>query len=458
MGLFDFLKKAEYAKIDQLETELQNKNAKIERLSKYEGVVDTEELIAQKYADFDKERLVVQLKIEDAKNEITKLKTDYSKALAVYNNLKQQVDIFTESLEMAEYGVYEPHFDFNTSDKFKTEIVNVRDKQKSLITREVAIMGGDNISWNGSLSQGQAMVKREKKLIMRAFNGECDSFIATVEWNNVQRMVERIHKSYDAINKVYEKQGININPKYKELKLDELHLTYEYQKKKYEEKEEQREIRERMREEEKVLREIEAAKIKAEKEEIAYQKALDKARKEIASAVGEKQIELLRQISELEARLNETEQNKERALSMAQQTRRGHVYVISNIGSFGENVYKIGMTRRLDPTDRVKELGDASVPFAFDVHALIFSEDAPALENALHKVLDEKRVNLVNLKREFFNVTLAEIEKVVTDNHGSIEFTKLAEAEQYRETLALRQKKSDIVTSKQNDYPENLFS
>ena len=125
---------------------------------------------------------------------------------------------------------------------------------------------------------------------------------------------------------------------------------------------------------------------------------------------------------------------------MAQQTKRGHVYVISNIGSFGENIYKIGMTRRLDPMDRIRELGDASVPFPFDVHAIIFSEDAPSLENTLHKAFENKRVNLVNPRKEFFDVTLAEIEAVVHENNASIQFTQIAEARDFRETKAIKNK------------------
>ena len=125
-------------------------------------------------------------------------------------------------------------------------------------------------------------------------------------------------------------------------------------------------------------------------------------------------------------------------MSMAQQTKAGHVYVISNIGSFGENIYKIGMTRRLEPLDRVKELGDASVPFTFDVHALIYSDNAPELENKLHKEFDRQKVNLVNNRREFFNVSLNEIEKIVHENNDEIEFTKIAEAKEYRESQRIR--------------------
>ena len=125
---------------------------------------------------------------------------------------------------------------------------------------------------------------------------------------------------------------------------------------------------------------------------------------------------------------------------MAQQTKRGHVYVISNIGSFGENVYKIGMTRRLEPEDRVKELGDASVPFSFDIHAMIFSEDAPKLEAALHNQFEQHKVNMVNPRKEFFNVTLDEIKNVVKSNHIDATFIDIPEAEEYRETKAILKK------------------
>lgn len=158
------------------------------------------------------------------------------------------------------------HFDFDTSEQYKNEMFGVRERQKQMIRAERAVTGGKGISWNGSLSQGQAMVKREKKPMLRAFNGECDSFVSDVEWNNVVRMEERIEKSFDAVNKIYEKQGISMPYAYKSLKLKELHLAYEYKRKKYEEKEEQRAIREQMRDEEKAQREIEAALMKAQKE------------------------------------------------------------------------------------------------------------------------------------------------------------------------------------------------
>jgi multidrug efflux pump subunit AcrA (membrane-fusion protein) len=206
-----------------------------------------------------------------------------------------------------------------------------------------------------------------------------------------------------------------------------------------------------LREEQKAKREYEQAQREAEKEEATYQKALDKARKEYEASTGEKHDKLQAQIEKLEQELKEAQEKKERALSMAQQTKRGHVYIISNIGSFGENVYKIGMTRRLEPIDRVKELGDASVPFQFDIHAMIYSDEAPTLEYELHKAFTNKKVNMLNYRKEFFNLTLDEIENKVKEIGLDAEFSRLPEAMEYRETLAILEKLNSQVTPKTVD-------
>jgi T5orf172 domain len=207
-----------------------------------------------------------------------------------------------------------------------------------------------------------------------------------------------------------------------------------------------------MREEEKALRELEKIQQDAEREERRYQDALAKARLEVESATGKAQEKLFSQIEELQKRLTEAEVNKERAISQAQLTKSGHVYIISNIGSFGEDVYKIGMTRRLEPTDRVKELSSASVPFPFDVHAMIFCNNAPELESRLHKRLEDSRMNKENLRKEFFRVSIDEIVRVVRETdaelkigNSEITFTKIAEAADYRKTLA-RERNEKVVT------------
>ncbi len=175
-------------------------------------------------------------------------------------------------------------------------------------------------------------------------------------------------------------------------------------------------------------------------------KALEKARKELAAANEDQRLQYETQLAELEDKLKEAESRGVRALSMAQQTRRGHVYVISNIGSFGEQVFKIGMTRRLEPLDRVKELGDASVPFEFDVHAMIYSEDAPALEKQLHREFELQSVNRINPRKEFFKLPLKQIREAVEDfGLKEVHWTMKAHAAEYFETLSIQNKEKELT-------------
>ena len=282
------------------------------------------------------------------------------------------------------------------------------------------------------------MTKHYSKLMLRAFNGESDSAILKVRWNNINAMRDRIEKAFMAINKLGEIHEIRISDAYLKLLLEELDLTFEQEEKLQEEKEEQRRIREQIREEEKVQEEIERAKREAEDDESRYKEALDKARAESEMAKGAELRGLNERIALLEKDLLEAQVRKERAISRAQLTKAGNVYIISNIGSFGENIFKIGMTRREDPLDRIKELGDASVPFEFDIHAMIPSDNAPELENILQVHFESKRVNMVNPRKEFFSVFIDEIEQVCREKKLNIKLTKLAEARQYRETLSKR--------------------
>lgn len=290
---------------------------------------------------------------------------------------------------------------------------------------------------NGSRREGTKQTNQTIRLLVRAFDGECDAAIAKVRYNNVLVMEARIRKAWEALNGLVEVQRCRLTRDYRELKLEELALAFEYEEKVQEEKEEQRRIREPMREEEIALREFERARADAEKEEARYLQALEKARGDVERAEGARREALQARLAERERRLAEAHERKERAIARAQRTRSGHVYVLSNLGSFGEHVYKIGMTRRLDPLDRVRELGDASVPFPFDVHAVIYTEDAPALENRLHRAFRFRRVNRVNERKEFFHVTLDEIAEVVREDHGEVELTRLAEAAEFRRTVAL---------------------
>jgi hypothetical protein len=409
-----------------------------QQLSRYSSIVDVEGHvagvkgeIAKLNADRD------QFNAADQQRR-AELNGNYQNALATYQRLSQQVNLLEESLEDMSFGLYKPHYTFETSDHFKIELERVYEQKRDLIRAGGAATCETNWTVGNSERDGKRMVKQQIKLMLRAFNGEVDAAVAKVTWNNVTKMEERIRKCASAINDSGTVMRCSITPKYVELALAELRLTHEYELKKYEEKEEQRRIREQMREEEKALREAERAQQEAAAEETRYEKALAKARAEVEKAKGEELAKANAKMGELEQKLAEAHTKMQKAMSLAQFTKSGHAYVISNVGSFGDRTYKIGMTRRLDPLDRVYELSDASVPFDFDIHAMIYSEDAPGLENAFHKAFAERRINLVNLRREFFNVTLDEIEEFARKQNLTIEFTKVAEAREYRETLALR--------------------
>ena len=412
--------------------------------------------------DADKQVKSKQEEIEVLKRDSAFLAGKYTQGKEVLQKLETEIKLYEGELELMEFGVYKPTFDLDSSDAYKNQIKQNKERQKQTIKDSNAAVCSTTWTVGNSQKEGERMVQRGIKMALRAFNGECDSLITKVKWNNIEQTEKRIQKAFEAINKLNQSNHIYITQEYLNLKIEELKLTHEYQLKKYEEKEEQRQIREQMREEEKVKKEIEKAQREAEKEEVRYQKALEKAQEELAQAQGEELDKLNDAIAKLQQELKEAQESKERAISQAQKTKSGHVYVISNIGSFGENIYKIGMTRRLEPMDRVKELGDASVPFQFDVHAMIYSENAPELENSLHKIFHGQRLNMINTRKEYFQVSLKDIEDAVKGHtDGEIEFTKIAEAKEYRETIVLRKNtksKQEYDSTKVTvDYPETLF-
>lgn len=396
--------------------------------------------------------LTVEAEVIEREQEKKRLETQIEEVRASYRDKRQLLDsllkevaIYDEQVESAELGFYKPHFSFDTPERYKEEIQAVRSQQKELISKGGGIYCRTEWTVEGSRTKGKALAKKAVKITARAFNNECDAAIASVSWNNIQRMELRIQKAFDSINKLNDTNQVVIDPGYLELKLQELQLAFEYAEKRQAVKEEQAEIRRQMREEAK----LEQEKEQAIKEEERFAKLLAKAKDQANKAAGDKLAELNEQIAKLDEELRLAHEKSERALSMAQQTKSGHVYVISNIGSFGEDVYKIGMTRRLEPLDRVKELGDASVPFIFDVHAMIYCDDAPALENTLHRVFDERRLNMVNTRKEFFHVTLDEIKAEALKLAPEAEFVVTAEARDYRESQSIIAQRKEALQKPQ---------
>jgi hypothetical protein len=437
----------------------QSKKQKAELEAKYSGIINIEAEIDNARKNVGKAKLEQQE--IDAENERRRAQSsqEYEQALAKYKELKGEVSLLEENLEDISFGVYAPHFGFQTSEEYKAALEKLRNAERQMIRDgEAAVCP---IKWNigGSEQEGKRMVKAYEKLLLRAFNGECDAALANVSWNNITKMEERIRKSHEAVNKLGEVVSVSITKEYLKMKLNEIRLTYETEEKRYQEREEQRRGREELREQERAQKEIEKAREEAEREEERYQKALARAREDAAKATGAQLEKLTEQIRSMEAKLDEAHQQKERAISRAQIAKSGFVYVISNIGSFGEHVFKVGMTRRMEPMDRVHELGDASVPFPFDVHVMMYSDDAPKLEHALHELLRDRQMNLINNRREFFrNVELDEIENFVKAKGLSAQFIKHAEAREFRESLAKQQASSKQAAKQPDKFANNPFA
>ena len=432
----DDLKK-EISQLKEIKKELEYSKKQIEQ-SKKEKIREVKQEIRMTIQR-EKEELSVELKkLQDEADKLNKKIEEQEET--IYENEDKIIELRDEVL-LQSFSLYRPQYDFVNSAQYKNKLDEIRDAQKQMIKHDTAALGATNWTVNNDARKGKKMVNDTKKLLLRAFNSECEFVISKVKYNNFDTCLKRIQKASETISKLGVVMNISIHPKYYELKVQELRLALEYQQMKQREKEEQQELRARMREEARIQREIEAERKKAEKEKQHYINALKEAQKQLIecedeaqkTALEEKLDKMQKQVAKIDSNLADIDYRE------ANQ-RVGYVYVISNIGSFGENVYKIGMTRRLNPQERVDELGNASVPFNFDVHAMIFSKDAPALETALHHAFDDRKVNMVNKRREFFNVTLDDIEKVVKENFdGSVEFIKTAAAEQYRETLKIKQ-------------------
>jgi hypothetical protein len=353
---------------------------------------------------------------------------------------KNQIISLEDNIMLESFALYTPHFSFQSSDEYKQRLDQIREEQKRMIKTGTAASGNQSWTVNGSAADGKKMVNDMIKLVLRSFNNECDYCVDNVKFNNIDSHVKRIVASFKALNKLGSLMKVSISGEYYDSKMTELHLAYEYQKKKQEEKEEQRRLKEEMREQEKLEREIRIARERIAKERKHFSIAIEEIRNRISSAKNESELQgLILKADELQKQKSELDQEEKQIDYREQNAKAGYVYVISNLGSFGENVFKIGMTRRLEPMDRIIELGDASVPFPFDVHALIFSDNAPELEAKIQNKFRQGQLNKVNNRKEFFRADLNELEQTIKQNYDRvIDFQKLYEAEQYRESQLIK--------------------
>ncbi len=416
----------------------------VERLTQEN--IQLQSMLTPEMQDVTKIKQLIE-SLEATKSELetynNKLLLEKNELITVINDKKNQIIWMDEEILVQDFGLYKPKFAFANSDIYKEKLSLNRSLQKEAIKNGTAVTGNTNWTVNGDKKQGTKMVKDMQKLLLRAFNSECDELVDKVKYNNYDASLKRLDSSREAISKLGTIMGVSITNTYYRLKIEELQMALEFAIKKQEEKEELKAAREELREAAKLQKEIEEQRRKIEKEQTHYQTALINIMKAIEKASEDERAELEAKKAEIEKELGDIEIALKDIDYREANQKAGYVYVISNIGAFGENVYKIGMTRRLEPQERVDELGDASVPFSFDVHAMIFSDNAPALENALHKAFENRKINMVNQRKEFFNVSLEEIKEVVKKNFDkTVEFFDTPEANQYRISREMKKENS----------------
>ena len=396
-------------KIEELNIEIQRLGALVEGLTQFGamGILEVKEEIA---------------KLEENKTNLSKELIDINKEISV----TRESLIETQEIAMLqEVGVYQYSSILDTAEGYSEKIAEIRTNIKDRnITNGGAIAAAQGWTVNGSTAEGAKMVKEFSKLMLRAYNGEVDDAIRTLKPFKLQAAVDRVNKVEQSIEKLGKTMQIEIDDNYHKLRVEEIRLTADFLSKKEEEKELQKEERLRLKEEEKAQKEFEREKEKLNKELMHHQAVLAKA-----DETGNLQV-----VEEAKAKIAEVESSISGVEARVANIRTGYVYVISNIGSFGESVLKVGLTRRIDPEERIQELSDASVPFKFDIHAIIFSADAVSLEKQLHQELDKYRLNKVNTRKEFFAASPGQVKELLTklSTESILTYKEEAEAPEWR--------------------------
>jgi hypothetical protein len=343
--------------------------------------------------------------------------------------LSQQLVETRETAILQEAGIYQYRHPLDDAVAYKAKLVGVQARIKDAVKAGKAVKGSTTWTVNGSASAGAKMVREFSKLMLRAYNNEADNAVRSMKPYTLDSSIARLQKARETITRLGGTMDIMVSDSYHRLRVQELELTSDHLAKVAEQKEREREERAQLREEQLARREYEREQERLRKELAHYQSA-------VAALRGRGDEAGAAQAETKEAEIQDALDGINRR---AANIRAGHVYVISNVGAFGEDVVKIGMTRRLDPMDRVRELGDASVPFRYDVHAMVFSDDAVGLETHLHHQFAERRLNLVNARREFFRARPSEVRDILTRLDASIvEWVDEPEALEWRQSQQTR--------------------
>ena len=367
----------------------------------------------------------VARELDHARHDVNAARQELARLHAELAHARAQIVETNEIAQLQEAGIYEYAHPLSDAVAYKDLLTRIKTDTKALVTAGRAVAASTTWQVNGSAAQGRKMVADFSKLLLRAYNAEADNCVRTVTPHSRRASLERLSTAAATIEKLGRTMDIHITSEYHRIRLYEIELTADYLAKVENERERMREERERLRDEQAAQREIEREKARLAKEQAHYQNVLQRLREGDGAPEA---------IAEIQAKLAEIGVEVDKVISREANIRAGWVYVISNIGAFGDRVVKIGMTRRLEPMDRVRELGDASVPFRFDVHVLIFSNDALTLESRLHNALQDRKVNQVNIAREFFYATPSEVKEHLKSIAGQhlLEYREEPEAPEWR--------------------------
>lgn len=396
------------------------------------------EFVLVKEYDYSKEKTKEKEEYEKKKKELENEYIEkYSKYCEKYNEIKSEIEIVRGELRILNNEAVEKYYIFSdydgiTSQDCKNELILLRTEEKGLRESEqdIEIL---------TRKINHKITERSIRQILRNFNSECDNITSNISLKNIDAVRAKIQRAFESLNKLYSFDGVSLSKKILEIKLKRATLLYTFELKRQQEKDIQQAIKEQMMEEARAEREIQEQKKKIDKDLQQHMGEVKRLMKYMQKTQADVERQMyMDKIKELEEKIKSLESDKETVLEREANAKAGFVYIISNIGSFGDDIYKIGMTRRLEPMDRVKELSSASVPFEFDVHAMIFSSDAPDLESTLHRHFADHAVNKVNPRKEFYKVDIDEIERVVKENYNdTVQFTKIPVAAEYRQSMEL---------------------
>ncbi|WP_335908642.1 MULTISPECIES: DUF4041 domain-containing protein [Shewanella] len=384
----------------------------------------------------------IEVIVQDLQESIKKTEQNIANGKLVHDKLQELINLNNEQMKYIDVGLLPPVYKFDDSESLKAKVSECLEQQFRVINKGDATTAYTNWEWFGSKSKGTQMVNAYQRLLLKAFNAEFDVIRKQMRHSTYDTALKKLYRLEEQLGKLGETANVCISHNYLNLKIRELSVWHSELERKENSKQEKKRQQTLLREQAK----LSGGDTEEIEDDIYYRKSdLKKAQKLAQQLHGASALDMEMKIRRMKMEIAQLESKFQRATSQAQLTKAGYIYVISNIGSFGEGIVKIGMTRRLEPMERVNELGDASVPFKFDVHTLTFVDNAPQIENTLHNKFSSRRVNTENNRKEFFKVSPQEVADAMTELSIACDWYFDVEAKEFRESLLIRESFSNEV-------------